>query len=344
MRINGIIASMLLPALTALAVAAVPADDPYGAGDGVVWKEYPSADVISPDKSKAGPAQTKTPTSLQAGYAESRDGYDRPSAMVNCQVERQAFLSLMYFSAKGRCYLQHAGLPVAPGQEVTLTLRLPRDDSKGVTCLLAWPTPPSSQMLLAIERQPNHNDALSMGAFAQHWFPRAKPGGGGLPWLDPMRGYEVYGIGLPNLIWPFCLARLDSFRALITKDCGISFSGMTDTVYGDSGPYGVWELSWSSPLVLIYEQPGSLPPPNQRLLIYGDQLSPLIGGATPVEIAINGWHMGGMGAGMGYQQAAQPFQVQLSPYTQQGENRIEVRLSALSSSTWQVRGIEVRTD
>ena len=227
---------------------------------------------------------------------------------------------------------------------MTLTLRLPQDDGKGVTCLLAWPARPGDQTLLAIERQPNQNRALELGAFAEFWFPRSKPAGGTLPWLDEMRGYEVYGAGLPGLIWPLCLARLDSFRTLVTKDCGISFSGMTDVIYGGSEPYGVWELNWSSPLVLVLEQPGSLPPPSQRLVVYGEQLSPIIGGMTPVEISINGWHLGGVGPGMGYQAAAQPFQVQLSPYTQQGDNRIEVRLSALSSSTWQVRGIEVRTD
>jgi hypothetical protein len=329
-----------LAALLLTGAARPVASDAYSSA-GVVLSEFPDADLLAAAKTTETLRGKQSP-GVQAVYSEMPDSRGRLMAVIECRAKRQCYLSMMYYSPRGRCYLRCAGLSNEPEQVLYLTQSVAAREPAGLVRLIAWSSAPSLDTLLALMRTPNRSRNLAKAALSDRWFKRQKSGGGIPPWIDPFNRQTNTDNPSRDPLWPGCSASLEGGGELVVKDCAIGFKGMTDTVLLEYGIGKVWNLSWSMPLTIDFEWPAESTPYRAVLVLGCDSSDAgLTSSAAAIEVTVNGWRSSALGSMVPNSQVMQPFSLPLSPYIVQGENRIEVRLNAMSNASLPLHGINI---
>jgi hypothetical protein len=306
------------------------------------WDAFPTPASRSAQDPRALYPDFSPAELARADYAELYDGRSRARGCITAQSQRLGYVSVIYYSPQGGSYLRVAGLPLPVRQQISVTFALPPREPGGLTRLVLWAKPPAGAALDLLLRQPLPRSSGMPGLLAEEWFPRQQPVYGDPPWEDPLRRPPAPPSGFLGADWPLCQAVAQVDKSVVSKDCAVRYVGLAGFGLDESGPYGYWQLSWNTPLTLELELPPEHTYAQAVLLAYGAPEGNLAwGGLALVEIAVNGMRVDAGGAGPFAGLAVQPIGAGLSPYLRAGKNWIEVRLAALSSTQYRLRGIEV---
>lgn len=281
---------------------------------------------------------------VASAYQEAEPNRTETWATVACRSYGPLLLAVVYYSTDGNCYLAQEPLPVASGQLAALSWQLPRQESAGVSRLMALEQNYDRQLWLEACANPVSPPRPVAGLVAERWFGRQPPQYGTLPWEDTVRGLPVQPYGFNYGSWPACRAWLEPSLSLASKDCWVEFSGQQAYAIDEFGPLGRWQLDWNAQLDIGCQLAPERLVSSAGLLLHGEPGTDFGRPQLPeLELEINGWYLNLLPSTISLGGGMQPYYVDVSQYIQPGWNEVSIRVNSSSDGVLLLDAVELWT-
>lgn len=307
------------------------------------WRTFPDPKAVSAASVESRLYPDWQPEVLSsAEYDEVIDRQGRHHVCITGTSRELVYATVIHFAAGGQSRLAVAGIALRPGQIVTLTFVPAENDHAALTQLALWRAAPAESALTQLMLTGTAGAAPLGGLCYVQWFKRETASRRNPPWQDIFLPLSTPPAGFVREDWPLCLAEITHKQDLLTKDCAVQFKGLTSFGLDQEGPYGFWQLSWSTPLTVKLDIASPSIPPKSMLLVYAQAESIYPWGTEPaLEVTANNYRLPQVAQPVNQLIMTQPISIELSQYLQQGINTIDVGASALGAATWKVRRIEL---
>lgn len=303
--------------------------------------EYPSPETVSSDSWEGQLFPDLEPGVVRyTEFGEERLVNGQPLGILTLICSKDCYVSVIHYSPAGQAYVVNPGIRIAQGHQVSVSFKLPRGQTEGLTLFLAWDTQPDQGWLSLLAKHPNRTTEPVRGVLATGWFKRSVGGISRHPWEGDFDNYYKnppvgFSATLPELF-----VGIDTFGKWRLKDCSTQYNGNIQQLITTTGFANVLELSVSQKLILEFNLPGEHAPSLAWLYLLGTA-TPGHNTAPTIEVIVNNWSLTSLVPTQEYASDMQPIGLEVSHFLQAGYNLVEVKLAPATSGPVYLDNIEL---